>query len=145
MSKLFARSTTAKIISIAAVMAMLSTPSQAFFFFGGEGYGYHHFKHFKHFKHVKSVKQTGPALGNSSTPAWAAYLGIATACATISVMASAAMNGNKPLSLGQAHGTALGCFLPLIGPWLVTAHYERLCALSRTNPAMREYRIYCNA
>jgi hypothetical protein len=138
-ANLFTRVLAAKVLFLAVAFSFIATPSQAFFFH------HHHWHHWKHWKKPPVAKKTPALFGSKGTPFAAQYAAASIACATISVMAQAAMNAGKPLSLGQAHGTAAGCFLPIVGQWLLVGHYQRMCALSRTNPALRDYRIYCAA
>lgn len=114
----FTRSLTAKLFLVLAATLYFSTPSQAFFFWGPP---VHHFKHFKHIKHVKHAKAAsgapGGMTGNTGTSFGVQRGAAVVACATISVVVQAGLNGNQPLSIGKAHGTAAGCFLPFLGEW----------------------------
>jgi len=63
-------------------------------------------------------------------------------CSVVSPMIHIALKGK--LTYKQGHGDVVGCFLPFIGPWLLNAHYDRMCQLSRSNPAYRDSSIYCD-
>ncbi len=133
------RSLAAKVLFLAVAFSFLPTSSEAFFF------QHHHHWKWHHWKHMKKPPATSRTLvGGNGTNIAAAYVAGSIVCATASVMIQSAMQTN-PLSIGQAHGSAAGCFLPFLGQWLLVGHYQRMCALSRTNPALREYRIYCPA
>lgn len=140
---LFTRAVAAKLFLVVAAMLLFSTPSQAFFQWG---HHYKHYKHFKHYKHVKTPKLSPASPDNPlRTPFLAQYIAFGGLCAVGSLGIQSAMAGSQGLSIGQAHGSVAGCFLPFVGQWLLAGHYQRLCALSRTNPAFRAYRIYCAA
>ena len=137
-ANLFTRSAAA-LLAVAAV-ATFSTRSEAFFFFPPP---YHHHHH--HFKHVKTVKFS-PAQPDPShhTPLWAQYFAGVGICSTASLGLELALAGGKPLSYSTAHGAVAGCFVPFLGKWLLVDYYKRMCTLSRTNPAYRQYSIYCS-
>jgi hypothetical protein len=127
--------TLAGLFIAAAVTLYFSTPSKAFFF-----HHYHHYHHHHHYNHVKTVKLSPASQGGHfKTPFWAQYAAGAGLCSTAALGIQLAMAGGKPLTMTQAHGAVAGCFLPILGQWLVAAHYQRLCALGRSNPALRMY------
>jgi len=95
-----------------------------------------------HNPHCLHGGSNGGGSGNS-TGKVLGQIGVAMAiCSVVSPMIQTAIKGK--LTYKEGHGAVVGCWLPIIGPWLLNAHYDRLCQLSRTNPAYRDSSIYCD-